>query len=161
MEELGTILTMDSVWPIVREFSGYQKTFLEGKLSEAIEIRNVIGHNRATTADTVAVWRGIATSLKPGLDAFKASLLYRSGDEVHLETEQPDSAVVAFYSECCQDNDWSQFQPMLSESKYFYALAPLPVDTDGDWVRAAGLLEAFESIAQNVFCFMVNKTGNE
>jgi hypothetical protein len=161
MEELRTLLTMDSIWPIVREFSGYQKTFSESKLSEAAEIRNVIGHNRATTSDTVAVWRGIATSLRPGIDAFKMSLLYRSADEVHLHTEESENTVVAFYSERCRDNDWSRFQPMLSESKYFYALTHLPVDADGDWVRAAGLLEEFEPVAQNVFCFMVNKSGNE
>jgi hypothetical protein len=155
MEELRTILTMDSIWPIVREFSGYQKALLEGKLSEAIEIRNVIGHNRATTSDTVVVWRGIATSLRPGLDAFKTSLLYRGGDEVHLETDQCTNAVVAFYSERCRGNDWSRFQPMLSESKYFYSLTHLPVDTDGDRVRTAALLEVFESAGQNVFCFMV------
>jgi hypothetical protein len=58
MKELRTILTMDSTWSIVGEFSGCQKTFLESKLPEAIEIRNVIGHNRATTPDTMAVWRG-------------------------------------------------------------------------------------------------------
>jgi hypothetical protein len=106
MEELRTILTMDSTWPIVREFSGYQKTFLENKLSEVIEIRNVIGHNRATTSDTIAVWRGIATSLRPGLDAFKASLLYQRNDEVHLETDEPSNAVVAYFSKCCRGNDW-------------------------------------------------------
>jgi hypothetical protein len=121
----------------------------------------VVGHNRAATADTLAIWRGIATSLRPRLDGFKAGLLYRSGDEIHLETEQPDDAVVALYSQRCRGNDWSEFQPTLSESRYFYSLTHLPVDTDGDWVRAAGLLEAFESIAERVFCFMVNKTGNE
>lgn len=106
MEELRIILTMDSVWPIVREFSGFQKAFLEAKLSEVIEIRNVVGHNRATTSDTVAVWRGIATALRPGLDAFKGSLLYRTGDDVHLGTERAGSPVVALYSEHCQNNDW-------------------------------------------------------
>jgi hypothetical protein len=160
MEELRTILTMDSIWSIVREFSGYQKTFLEGKLSDVIEIRNVIGHNRATSTDTLVVWRGIATSLRPGLDAFKASLLYRSGDEVHLENKSASQCVVALYSDRCRDNDWSRFQPMLSESKYFYALTHLPVDTDGDRVRTAALLEAFEP-AKHVFCFMINKSGNE
>jgi len=161
MEELRTILTMDSTWPFVHEFSGYQKTFLVSKLSEAIEIRNVIGHNRATTPDTVAVWRGIATSLKPGLDKFKASILYRDDDTIHLETVEHDSQVVAYYSKRWQSADWSDFQPMLSESKYFYSLTFLPVDTDGDWVRTAGLLEVFESTAKNVFCFTINKTGKE
>jgi hypothetical protein len=161
MEELRTILTMDSTWSIVGEFSGYQKTFLESKLSETIEIRNVIGHNRATTTDTMAVWRGIATSLKPGLDAFKASVLYRDGDAIHLETDEHCNPVVLFYTKRCQSNDWSRFQPMLSESKYFYTLTHLPVDTDGDWVRAASLIDAFKSSDQNVFCFMINKNGNE
>jgi hypothetical protein len=49
---------------------------------------------------------------------------------------------------------------MLSESKYFYTLTHLPVDTDGDWVRAASLIDAFKSSDQNVFCFMINKAGN-
>jgi hypothetical protein len=161
MEELRTILTMDSTWPFVHEFSGYQKTFLVSKLSEAIEIRNVIGHNRATTLDTVAVWRGIAASLRPGLDEFKASILYRDDDEIHLETAEHGNQVVAYYSKRWQGDDWSGFQPMLSESRYFYSLTFLPVDTDGDWVRTAGLLEAFENTAKNVFCFTINKTGKE
>jgi hypothetical protein len=50
---------------------------------------------------------------------------------------------------------------MLSESKYFYSLTSLPVQTDGDWVKTAGLLKSFEDVAQNVFCFMINKGGNE
>jgi hypothetical protein len=33
---------------------------------------------------------------------------------------------------------------MLSESQYFYALTHLAVDTDGDWVRAAGLIDAYK-----------------
>ncbi len=155
MEELRTILTMDSTWPVVHEFSGYPKAFLVSKLSEAIEIRNVIGHNRATTPDTVAVWRGIATSLRPGLDKFKASVLYRDDDKIHLETDEHDNQVVAYYAKCSLSVDWSGFQPMLSESKYFYSLTFLPVHTDGDWVRTAGLLEAFESTAKNVFCFTI------
>jgi hypothetical protein len=161
MEELRTILTMDSIWPIVREFSGYEKSFLVNKLSEAIEIRNVIGHNRATTSDTVTVWQGISTSLRPGLDALKTSLLYRGDDTVHLDFLEHSNVVVSSYSKRCKGNDWSRFQPSLPESKYFYTLTHLPVDTDGDWVRVAALIDAFESIAQNIFCFMINKAGNE
>jgi hypothetical protein len=161
MEELRLVLTMDSTWSIVREFSGYQKTFLESKLSEAIEIRNVIGHNRATTLDTMSVWRGIATSLRAGLDSFKASVLYREGEDIHLEDDEHDNPVVISYTKRCQGNDWSRFQPTLSESKYFYTLTHLPVDTNGDWVRAAGLINAFKSSDQHIFCFMINKSGNE
>lgn len=161
MEELRTLLTLDSIWPIVREFSGYQKSFLEGKLSEVIEIRNVIGHNRAATPQTLAVWRGIATSLRPGLDTFKSSLLYREDDQILLNTDEHRDPTASWYSKRCEGNDWSRFQPSLSESKYFFTLTHLPVHTDGDWVRAASLLDAFESIAQDILCFMINKTGNE
>lgn len=160
LEQLLTILTMDSIWSVVQEFSGYQRTFLVEKLSEVIEIRNVIGHNRAATPDTLTIWRGIATSLRPGLDMFKAGILYRD-DEIHLETSEHRSQVVAYYLKRWRGDDWSGFQPMLSESRYFYSLTFLPVDTDGDWVRTAGLLEAFENAAKNVFCFTINKTGNE
>jgi len=161
MEELRTIMTMDSIWQIVHEFSGFEKAFLASKLSEVIEIRNVIGHNRATTADTLSIWRGIATSLKPGLAEFKTSLLYRSDDEVHLQTVEHNNPVAIYYSKRCQDSDTQSFQPMLSEGKYFYSLTHLPVDTDGDYVRVAGLLEAFRNDAENVLCFMINKSGNE
>jgi len=164
MEELRTILTMDSTWPFVREFSGYQKEFLVNKLSEVIEIRNVIGHNRATTPDTVIVWRGIATSLRPGLDKFKTVILYRGDEEIHLPTldaVEHGSQVVAYYAKRLHGDYRSGLQPMLAESKYFYSLTFLPVETDGDWVRIAGLLEAFEYTSKNVFCFMINKSGNE
>jgi hypothetical protein len=161
MEDLQAILTMDSIWPFVHEFSGYEKAFLINMLSEVIEIRNVIGHNRATTSDTVTIWRGIATSLRPGLDAFKASLLYRDNDEIHLNTVENSNPVAAYYSKRCIGNNWSHFQPSLSESTYFFSLTHLPVDTDGDWVRVAGLFEAFKNCTQYVFCFMINKSGNE
>lgn len=161
MEELRTILTMDSIAPLVHEFSGYQRGFLENKLSEVIEIRNVISHNRASTPDTFSVWRGVATSLRPGLDAFKTSLLYRISDKIHLESDQQSDHAVGSYSKRCEDNDWSRFQPMLSESRHFYSLTHLPVDTNGDWVRVSGLLGAFESHAKSIFCFMINKSGNE
>jgi hypothetical protein len=161
LEQLRTILTMESILPVVQEFSSYQKAFLVNKLSEVIEIRNVIGHNRATTLDTLTIWRGIAASLKPGMDAFKAILLYDQEDMVYLETEDHSNPVAAYYSQRCRALDQSGFQPLLSESKYFYSLTHLPVNTDGDWVRAAALLNAFENAAQYIFCFMINKSGNE
>jgi|ERR1035438_4500694 hypothetical protein len=148
MEQLRTILTMESIWPIVMEFSGYQKSFLFDKLSEMIEIRNVIGHNRATTLETLTVWQGIARSLRPGLDAFKAILLYNEGDKVYLETEEHSIPVAVYYSKRCQAPIESGLQPMLSESTYFYSLTHLPVDTEGDWVRTAGLFEAFKNATQ-------------
>jgi hypothetical protein len=161
MEQLRAILTMDSILPIVQEFSGYQKAFLVTKLSEVIEIRNIIGHNRATTPDTLTIWRGIAASLKPGMDAFKGMLLYSEEEMVYLETEEHSNPVAAYYSQRCRAKGQSGFQPLLSESRYFYSLAHLPVDTDRDWVRAAGLFDAFKNVAPYIFCFMINKSGNE
>ena len=161
MEQLRAILTEDSIWPIVGEFSGYKKTFLVNKLSEAIEIRNVIGHNRATTSDTVTVWRGIAMSLRSELDSFKASLLYRDDDEIHFEMAETSNPVAAYYLKRRQGNDWSGFQPVLFESKYFYSLTFLPVKTDGSWVRTAGLFDSFKNVTQYIFCFTINKSGNE
>jgi hypothetical protein len=159
LEQLRDILTMESTWPIVHEFSGYQKTFLLNKLSEAIEIRNVIGHNRATTSDTVTIWRGIATSLRSGLNAFKASLLYRDDDKIHLI--ENGNKVVAYFLNRLHGDNRAGFQPMLSESKYFYSLTFLPVDTNGNWVRTAGLFDSFKNFTQYIFCFAINKSGNE
>jgi hypothetical protein len=88
-------------------------------------------------------------------------LLYQEEGKVYLETEEHSNPVAAYYSRRCLANDQPGFQPMLSESSYFYSLTHLPVDTDGDWVRAAGLFDAFKNAAQYIFCFMINKSGNE
>jgi hypothetical protein len=39
MEDLQAILTMDSIWSIVHEFSGYEKAFFINKLSEITAVR--------------------------------------------------------------------------------------------------------------------------
>jgi hypothetical protein len=162
MKELLAILSMDSIWPIVRELSGYQKTFFQKELSDAIEIRNLIADNRAATSDTVAVWREVATSLMPGMEAFKANLLYQEDWVHHVGAPNNSAPAVAFYHEHCRACDWMNFQEMLSESAHFYAVTQLPdFNTDGDWVRADVLLKQFDNVAQNVLCFLINKTGNE
>ncbi len=162
LDELRELLVAPSVWPMVKDLTQIPKHALEYKLDELREVRNIVGHNRATTHETAVIVDAIATSLRPGIANFKRQLIYGAHDKIHLEGTDGDVGFVpALYSELVGGNDWSKFQPMLSSSAYFYSLTRLPVEPFDVFLRVKALLRDMASVEHLLLAVLVNKLGDE
>jgi hypothetical protein len=71
LEELRRLLLSDFLWPSVKQLTGLQKADVASRVEELREIRNVIGHNRATTGQTARIFEGIEGYLGSGVERFR------------------------------------------------------------------------------------------
>lgn len=153
----------ESTWPTVRQLTDFPKEVLKSKLSEIREIRNVIGHSRAIGGRAELLVTAAASALVTGIEKFKTNLLYAEPLEVHIghPEEYEAKSVPARFAEMTANNDWSTFQPMLSEGKYFFSLTRLPVEPFSHFVGVRSLLTRCGSIYNDLLAIMVNKVGDE
>ncbi|HEX8207642.1 MAG TPA: hypothetical protein VF587_16380 [Solirubrobacteraceae bacterium] len=162
LEELRLLLTAQGVWPLVKDLTQIPKRALEYKLDELREIRNIVGHSRATTRETAEIVEAIATTLRPAIDSFKQQLLYGAHDRIHLDDRDDDGGSVSkLFAELTRNNDWSKFQPMLSSSAYFYSLTRLPVAPFDVFLRVKAFLREMGHVEHVVLAVLVNKAGDE
>ena len=157
--ELQQLFAIESIWPVVEVLTGYKRNFISSRIDELREIRNVIGHNRAVTHRTLTIWRGISTSLRHGIETFKSKLLYSEDDMLHLGVSE-DTVAKIFHLKI-RNNDWSKFQPVFSESEYFYSLTHLPVKPFDRYVRVSSILDTYRSLGHLILAILINKTGDE
>lgn len=160
LEELKRLMTMKSVWSIVKSLTRYKRKLISSKIDDLREIRNVVGHHRAVTNQTLTICRGISTSLRSGIDTFKSKLLYGEGGMTVLDHDEEDSTATYFRWRTRND-DWGESQRMLSESEYFYSLTRLPTQPFGRCVRVSSILDVYRSSRQGILAILVNKTGDE
>jgi hypothetical protein len=163
LDELQELLLADSNWPAVKELTRLSHRVVESKLSEIREIRNVIGHSRAVGGQAELLTRAAASALRTGIDTFKNQLLYDRESEIHLGSpdDYSENSVPARFAQRTVNNDWSVFQPMLSESKYFYALTRLPCGPYDHFLGIRQFLAHFAPIRHHVLAILVNKMGVE
>ncbi len=161
LEELRTVLLSDNTWPTVRVLTGLPRGVVDTRLDELREIRNVVGHSRATSGNTLVVLNGLATGLTPGIERFKTHLLYSVADAIHLEDDGDDGYVFDLYAQLVANNDWSSFQPVLSSSKLFYSLTHLPVAPFDRCVRVKRFLADMSTCENEILAVLVNKLGDE
>lgn len=162
LDELRELLVAPSVWPMVKELTQIPKHALEYKVDELREVRNIVGHSRATTHETAVIVEAIATTLRSGIDNFKQHLIYGAHDTIHLDGFDGDVGIVpALYAELVDGNDWSTFQPMLSSSAYFYSLSRLPVTPFDVFLRVKAFLREMTSVEHVLLAVLVNKSGDE
>ncbi len=164
LEELQELLLADSNWPRVKELTRLNQQVIRSKLSEIREIRNVIGHSRAVGGQAELLARAAASALRTGIDAFKSQLLYDEASEIHIGSPsdyEEESSVPARFAALTVDNDWAIFQPMLSESKYFYALTRLPCEPFDVFLGLKQFLAHLAPIRHEILAVLVNKMGDE
>lgn len=163
LDELQELLLADSNWPTVRELTRLSQQVVTSKLSEIREIRNVIGHSRAVGGQAELLTRAAASALRTGIDAFKNQLLYDSASDIHLGSpdDYEEDGVPARFASLTVNNDGSVFQPMLSESKYFYALTRLPCGPYDDFLGIRQFLAHLGPIRHDILAVLVNKMGVE
>jgi hypothetical protein len=161
LEELRGLLLAESTWPVVKDLMGIPRRVLEEKLSEIREIRNVVGHSRAIGATGKLLATAAVSALVPGVECFKSQLLYSEDSEIHLgDSDKYQAEVPNRFADLTASNDWSVFQPMLSESKYFYGLTRLPCDPWG-FLGIKRFLAHIAPLQKDLLAVLVNKSGDE
>jgi hypothetical protein len=163
LDELQRLLLSDATWPMVKQLTNLPRRVLESKISEIREIRNVIGHNRAAGARTVLITEAAAASLRVGIDHFKGELLYDDESRIHLGNIEKDPAdgVPKLYAQFLESGEWTDFQSMLSESEFFFALTRLPFDPFDTYLAVKQFLDRFQPLAHDALAILVNKQGDE
>jgi hypothetical protein len=158
LEELRQLLISEFIWPSVRELTSLQREETAAKLEELREIRNVIGHNRAITDQTVSIFGGIEDYLHRGIARFKAQTLDKEfADKTIFTAADPADVVSAAVGQLC---DGTLRQVFLERTDKFNAVISLPVPPFG-YVSVADLLEAFHNVRDLILALYVNATANE
>jgi hypothetical protein len=163
LSELQGLLLADSNWPAVKQLLRLPRKVVEVKVSEIHEIRNIIGHNRAIGGGVELYAKAAISVLRMGIENFKEQLLYDHHLVVHIGSpdEYQMTEVQGRFALRTVDNDWSKFQPMLSESEYFFALTRLPVAPFNTFLGVRRFLEVAASMRHELLAILVNKSGDE
>jgi hypothetical protein len=151
--ELLQLLVANSIRDSIRSLTGMDSRFLEAKLSEIREIRNLLAHNRALSRKTYVILMGLLASLEEAVNTFKSRVLYGP---------PPSNTTLD------NDQDWSiiegsgfQFQGFVNRRGDFIEYVSLPVARHGDWPDARSLLRAFRDQLDGIIAFCLNKEGQE
>jgi hypothetical protein len=155
LDELRRLLVSSDLWPSVKELIGLQKADLDARIEEMREIRNVVGHNRATTIRTGQIFDGIDDYLWRGIDHFREQTLYRAPNFVVAEdaSDPLASAVQALW-------DGKRRQVALASTEKFHSVTFLPV-APFTLISVPDLLEAFHHARHTILAFYVNDRANE
>lgn len=159
LEELGDVLLAKQTWPTVRSLSQLPKRVFETRLAELREIRNVVGHNRAVSANTALLTAGIAVAFSSGIERFKTQLLYDDGT-IHFGSAD-EEGVPGLFARKDAKRDPQALQATLTEGHHFYSLTRLPIEPFGVYLRVKSFLDAMGPLAHEVLAVLVNRTGDE
>jgi hypothetical protein len=159
LDELGEVLLAKQTWPMVKSLSQLPRHVLETRLAELRGIRNVVGHNRAVSANTALLTAGIAVALSSGIESFKTQLLYSDSGTIHFGSVDDDDVpgLFARWEVKCDP----QSQIMLTEGEHFYSLTRLPIEPFDSHLRVRSFLNAMAPLAHEVLAVLVNRMGDE
>jgi len=155
--ELVRMLVADSVADAITSLTGANSDFLEAKLDEIREIRNLLAHNRAFSERTRIILSGLLASLEEAVGTFKARVLYGPSEIL----DDDDGWLGSRLARLLEGNDWSRFQAFVAKRREFIEYVSLPVDRKGGWPDAGSLLRAFRDHIDGIVAFCLNKTGYE
>jgi len=141
--ELIQLLTADDISKSVESLTGASAGFLNGKLDEVREIRNLLAHNRALSQRTQTILLGLLASLEDAVDNFKSRTLYAQGQIIH----EPDVK--------------RPFQSFISSHGDFIEYVYLPNRPSGRVADARLLLQNFSEHLDAIIAFCLNKSGDE
>lgn len=159
LDELGEVLLAEQTWPTVKSLSRLPKQVFATRLTELREIRNVVGHNRAVSANTALLTAGIAVAFSSGIESFKAQLLYDDAGTIHFGSVDEDDVPGLFARWEAKSDPGSQI--MLTEGEYFYSLTRLPVEPFDSYLRVKSFLDAMKPLAHEVLAVLINRMGDE
>lgn len=156
LEELRQMLISPKLWPAARELTRLQKSDVASRVEELREIRNVIGHNRATTSRTIRVFEGIEEYLSKGIEHFRDETLYYRAEEI-LTAPDPHDPLSAAIADLW---DGKKRQVFLERTKKFSAVMFLPVPPF-TLISIPDLLETFHDVRHLILALYVNARANE
>lgn len=159
LDELGDVLLAEGTWPTVKSLSRLPKHVFETRLADLREIRNVVGHNRAVSANTALLTAGIAVALSSGIESFKAQLLYSDSARIHFGSVDEDNVPGLFARWEVKSDPRSQV--MLMEGEHFYSLTRLPIEPFDSHLKVRSFLDAMAPLAHDVLAVLVNRMGDE
>jgi hypothetical protein len=155
--ELLKLVTAEKVADRVRDLTGAGPAFLQVKLDEIRDIRNLLAHNRALSRKTHVILAGLLASLEDVVDTFKQRVLYGSSDILR----EGDGGLGDHFEHLMQGNDWSKFQAFVAMRSDFVEYVSLPVERGGSWPDAKRLIDAFQKHLNGILSFCLNKSGDE
>ncbi|HZS57642.1 MAG TPA: hypothetical protein VFA43_00125 [Gemmatimonadaceae bacterium] len=155
LEELKQLMTSNFIWPSVKELTGLQRADVLARVDELREIRNVVGHNRATTPRTLRIFEGVEQYLGQGIDHFRNETLYSESNAIfsHAEDEPLAEAVEALWEPGTR-------QVFLQASDRFYAMVSLPVPPFA-YISVPDLVEAIHDVRHLILAVYVNGVADE
>lgn len=157
LEELRRLLLSEFLWPEVRPLTGWQKKELGARVEQLREIRNVVGHNRATTSGTLEIFEGVEHYLARGIRTFRQQTLYR--DPPHgLDVNGSSEEAVLEQVKALWDGTTRQVFLIVTEKFYSVIFLPVPPFT---FISIADLLESFDHARHSILAFYVNDEANE
>ncbi len=159
LDELKTIIASDSIWPTVRDLTGYSRSVVSSKIDEMRRIRNTIGHNRAVSSRTITIWRGISASLKSGIETFKREFLYNPDTVLHMDEREEVIAATIFHSKM-QGLKGDHPVTVFFESNYACSICRLPHEPFG-YLRISDLVNHFHNLENSLLAILVNKGADE
>ena len=155
--ELIKLLTSDKVAGRTTAMTGAEPVFIQAKLDEIREIRNLLAHNRALSRKTHVILAGLLASLEDMVDSFKRDILY--GPPTILDGRS--EGLGSYFDHLLKGNNWSKFQAFVALRGDLVEFVSLPVERDGSWPDAKKLLQAFHHHLYGIVAFCLNKSGNE
>ena len=158
--ELLQMLTAEEIADTILSLTGATPAFLEIKLNETREVRNLLAHNHALSERTYTILSGLLASLEETVDTFKARVLYGADSEIFLGHDHPISSRL---ERLLEKNDWSQFQAFVGRRGDFleYWSLPAAFETRPRWPDAELLLYYFRDHLSDIVAFCLNKQGWE
>ena len=158
LEELRRLLLSEFLWPEARALTGWQRRELSARIDELREIRNVIGHNRATTPRTLEIFAGIERYLDRGIQQFRGLTLYRRDSTGLDEEAEKEVGSLPWRVRALWDGQRRQVFMAMTEKFCSVLFLPVPPFT---YLSVADLLESFEHARHSILAFYVNDAANE
>lgn len=159
LEELNQLITHESLWPVLKGFISLSRTELREKIDLLREIRNLIGHNRATTKNTWLILSGVLEVLNAGIKQFKSELDSEKRLVATLETKERliDQRSKAIFEYCETKKVRCEREVRIFETDYFYRLFSSPIDEQSkanrQHVNVSRLLENFKDLETGILSF--------
>jgi hypothetical protein len=133
-DELNKLFISSEIWPIIKDLTEFARSEFTEKINALREIRNIIGHNRATTEQTQSICESLVNFFRGGIDSFRIKTFYSPDAERDLalrESNEFKRLDNYLYDQTHPEGT----QIFLWESAYFRDICSLPVPRERSWIE--------------------------
>jgi hypothetical protein len=161
-DELNKLFIGQELWPTIKYFTKFARAEFTEKVQFLREIRNIIGHNRATTEQTLNICHSLVNFFREGIDNFRIKI-FKNEEEFEQDLELRDGVEFSTLNMQLYDQvNPEGSQIFLWESVYFREIFTLPVPTrQHSLVDIAEICDAFKELEPSVLAICINMSGDE